>query len=58
MIIVLDTNVLVSGLLRPHGKPATILRLVATGLLCVAYDERIHAEPAIPATTPPEPATE
>ena len=44
MIIVLDTNVLVSGLLRLHSKPATILRLVATGLLCVAYDERILAE--------------
>jgi putative PIN family toxin of toxin-antitoxin system len=44
VIIVLDTNVLVSGLLRPHSKPATILRLVATGLLCVAYDERILGE--------------
>ena len=44
MIIVLDTNVLVSGLLRPHSKPATILRLVATGALRVAYDERILAE--------------
>ncbi len=44
MIIVLDTNVLVSGLLRPHSKPATILRLVATGVLRVAYDERILAE--------------
>ena len=44
MIIVLDTNVLISGLLRLHSKPATILRLVATGLLCVAYDERILAE--------------
>ena len=44
MIVVLDTNVLVSGLLRPHSKPATILRLVATGVLRVAYDERILAE--------------
>ena len=44
MIIVLDTNVLVSGLLRPHSKPATVLRLVATGALRVAYDERILAE--------------
>jgi len=44
VIIVLDTNVLVSGLLRPHSKPATILRLVATGALRVAYDERILAE--------------
>lgn len=44
MIIVLDTNVVVSGLLRPHSKPAAILRLVATGALQVAYDERILAE--------------
>jgi putative PIN family toxin of toxin-antitoxin system len=44
VIIVLDTNVVVSGLLRPHSKPATILRLVATGVLRVAYDERILAE--------------
>lgn len=44
MIIVLDTNVVVSGLLRPHSKPAMILRLAATGVLRVAYDERILAE--------------
>ena len=44
MIIVLDTNVMVSGLLRPHSRPATILRLVATGALRLAYDERILAE--------------
>ncbi len=44
MIIVLDTNVVVSGLLRPHSKPATILRLVATWALRVAYDERILPE--------------
>jgi predicted nucleic acid-binding protein len=28
VIIVLDTNVVVSGILRPFGKPAMILRLV------------------------------
>ena len=44
MIIVLNTNVLVSGLLKPHSKPAMLLRLVATGALHVAYDERILAE--------------
>jgi putative PIN family toxin of toxin-antitoxin system len=44
VIIVLNTNILVSGLLRPHSKPATILRLVATGALRLAYDERILAE--------------
>ncbi len=44
MIVVLDTNVIVSGLLRPHSKPATALRLVAMGVVRVAYDERILAE--------------
>lgn len=44
MIVVLDTNLLVSGFLRPHSKPATVLRLVATGALRIAYDERILAE--------------
>ena len=44
MIIVLDSNVLVSGLPRPHSKPATIVRLVATGALRVAYDERMLVE--------------
>lgn len=44
MIIVLNTNVLVSGLLKPHSKPAMVLRLLATGALHVAYDERILAE--------------
>lgn len=44
MIIVLDTNVIVSGILRPYGKSATILRLVVSGLLVPAYDQRILAE--------------
>ncbi len=35
---------MVSGFLRPHSKPATILRLVAIGALRIAYDERILAE--------------
>jgi putative PIN family toxin of toxin-antitoxin system len=44
VIVVLDTNVIVSGLLRPHSTPATVLRLVAMGAVRVAYDERILAE--------------
>lgn len=44
MIIVLDTNVLVSGILRPLGNPGTILRQAAAGLLRLAYDPRILAE--------------
>jgi len=44
MIIVLDTNVLISGILNPYGKTAAILRLVADGTIQVAYDLRILSE--------------
>lgn len=44
MIVVLDTNVIVSGILRPYSKAASILRLVATGAITLAYDLRIFAE--------------
>ena len=44
MRIVLDTNVVVSGLLSPYGPPATILRLVAVGDLRLCFDGRILAE--------------
>ena len=44
MIIVLDTNVIISGILRPYGRPAAILRLVVSGLLTPAYDQRILGE--------------
>ena len=44
MIIVLDTNVIVSGILRPYSKAASILRLVATGTITLAYDLRIFSE--------------
>lgn len=44
MIIVLDTNVIVSGILRPYSKAASILRLVATGAVTLAYDLRIFSE--------------
>jgi len=42
--VVLNTNVLLSGLLKPYGKPAAILRLVLSGALQVAYDGRILSE--------------
>jgi putative PIN family toxin of toxin-antitoxin system len=42
--IVLDTNVLVSALLKPSSKPAAILRLVINGQLKLAYDSRILSE--------------
>ena len=44
MMIVLDTNVIVSGILRPYSKAAAILRLAATGMIQLAYDLRILSE--------------
>lgn len=44
MKVVLDTNVLVSGLLNPHGTPGQIVRTVSSGALVVCYDARILAE--------------
>lgn len=44
MIIVLDTNVLVSGLLKGNSSAGTIVRLVAKGNLQVAYDARVLTE--------------
>ena len=44
MIIVLDTNVLISGILKPYSKAATILRLVADGTIQLAYDLRLLSE--------------
>lgn len=44
MRIVLDTNVLVSGLLSTEGPPAEIVQMVAGGALVVCFDGRILAE--------------
>ena len=44
MKIVLDTNVLVSALLKPSSKSAAILRLIINGKLQLAFDTRILAE--------------
>ena len=44
MIIVLDTNVLASGILKPYSKAATLLRLVADGATQLAYDVRLLSE--------------
>ena len=44
MKIVLDTNVLVSGLLQPLGNPAQVLSLALAGTVQVCHDERILAE--------------
>ena len=44
MKIVLDTNVLVSGLLKPESKPGKILDLVIEGSVKIAFDARIINE--------------
>jgi|WetSurMetagenome_2_1015567.scaffolds.fasta_scaffold46518_2 uncharacterized protein len=44
MNIVLDTNVLVSGLINPDGNPAKILNLILNNELVVLYDVRILDE--------------
>jgi putative PIN family toxin of toxin-antitoxin system len=44
MSFVLDTNVVVSGILKPYSKAAAILRLVADGAIQLAYDLRILSE--------------
>lgn len=44
MRMVLDTNVLVSGLLNPNGPPAAILNLLVNGKIRLLYDNRILQE--------------
>lgn len=44
MLVVLDTNILVSALLSPFGPPARVLDLVLSGEFRVAFDDRLLAE--------------
>ena len=44
MKIVLDTNVIVSAVLSPHGPPAQVLGLALDGLITLCVDGRIEAE--------------
>lgn len=44
MRIVLDTNVLLSGLLSPSGPPGSIVSLVTAGAVRICYDARILVE--------------
>jgi uncharacterized protein len=44
MRIVLDTNVLVSGLHNPNGAPGRIIDLILGARIQVLYDDRILAE--------------
>lgn len=42
--VVVDTNVLVSGLLTPHGPPGRIVDALVGGLLQAVFDDRMLAE--------------
>jgi putative PIN family toxin of toxin-antitoxin system len=42
--VVLDTNVLVSGLLAPFGPPGVIIRMVVSGALTLCVDARVLSE--------------
>lgn len=44
MKVVLDTNVVVSGLLSPFGPPGEIIRMAASGGIELCYDARILSE--------------
>lgn len=44
MKIVLDTNVLISGLLSPNGIPAQILNLLLNKKITLLIDTRIYSE--------------
>lgn len=41
---VIDTNVIVSGLMTPHGNPALVLDAIIDGRIQLVYDSRILAE--------------
>ena len=44
MRIVVDTNVLVSGLLSPFGAPGVVVAQIVSGSVSLCYDGRILAE--------------
>jgi uncharacterized protein len=44
LVVVLDTNVLVSSLLNPKGSPGKILDLIIGNQIQVAFDDRILEE--------------
>lgn len=44
MIIVVDTNIIVSGLIKPYSDSAIIMHLILSGRIKVAYDFRILSE--------------
>ena len=43
-LVVVDTNVLVSGLINPGGSPAKILNMILNGEIIILHDSRIIEE--------------
>lgn len=43
-IVIIDTNVLVSGLLSPYGNPAIIVRMIVSKTIHVVLDSRVFRE--------------
>lgn len=44
MKVVIDTNVLVSGLLSPYGPPGEIVRMISSGALLLCFEARVISE--------------
>lgn len=44
MRVVIDTNVIVAGILNPHGSPGRILDALFSGAVTALYDDRILSE--------------
>lgn len=44
MRVVIDTNVLVSGVLNPHGSPGRVVDSILSQTITVLYDDRILLE--------------
>lgn len=44
MRVVIDTNVIVSGILNPHGPPGRILDTLLSEAITALYDDRILSE--------------
>ena len=44
MRAVIDTNVVVSGLINPHGAPGRVIDAVLAGVIIPLYDDRILGE--------------
>lgn len=44
MRVVIDTNVLVSGIINPHGPPGRVVDFIVSLALTPLYDDRIFSE--------------